>query len=89
MLIVIHIFSGLMATFSALGVFYLVQRERSSGKAAHLAVAGTTITSASGLGLIVQGSSVARVCTEAVLLIGLTSWAIVYARRAAPEYIRK
>jgi len=73
-LFIIHIVVGVTSVVASLGL--LVLPERGLVKVTSLAATGLAV--ASGAGLILGGSSVARVCSEAAVLVVFNAGVVVY-----------
>ena len=81
-MLIVHIISGLIAVVSALSLFSVTIYKNSYARRLSLAtISSTAVSVLSGVGLIVfSGSSIVRVCGEAMMLTALSVGSVYYAR---------
>ncbi len=89
MLLTIHITLGLLSVAGSTALFIRARQRVSTQTLLNGAIALTSATVLTGVGLIFQGGSVLRVCAEAVALVAITSGATYYALSTNKEFARE
>ena len=89
MILFIHIATGILALLAATAVVPAAQyKHRLLTNLAFTSIGATLLASMSGLALVFTGSSVLRVCGEAVALVAISTMSTKYALRKQKEILQ-